>query len=97
MLLFLDSGRPHLLARRCAEVVELQYERSDKLSRGKFRVRGDVVEVFPLPGPGRTGSAVGAEIDSFPRLSFARRGYSAAYFPAFPFIPRPLCHAEEHA
>ena len=48
MLLFLEPGlrvaRETLLQR----LVELQYERSDvNFQRGTFRVRGDVVEVFP--------------------------------------------------
>ncbi len=48
MLLFLEPGarisREALLQR----LVELQYERSDiNFQRGTFRVRGDVVEVFP--------------------------------------------------
>ncbi len=48
MLLFLEPGarmsRDSLLQR----LVELQYERSDvEFARGSFRVRGDVVEVFP--------------------------------------------------
>jgi excinuclease ABC subunit B len=48
MLLFLEPGtrlsREALLQR----LVELQYERSDiEFQRGTFRVRGDVVEIFP--------------------------------------------------
>jgi excinuclease ABC subunit B len=48
MLLFLEPGarmgRELLLQR----LVELQYERSDiEFARGTFRVRGDVVEIFP--------------------------------------------------
>ena len=48
MLLFLEPGsrmtRDVLLQR----LVELQYERSDvEFARGSFRVRGDVVEIFP--------------------------------------------------
>src|SRR6185503_185392 len=48
MLLFIEPGarvsRESLLQR----LVELQYERSDvNFSRGTFRVRGDVVEIFP--------------------------------------------------
>ncbi|MCA1815792.1 MAG: excinuclease ABC subunit UvrB [Acidobacteria bacterium] len=48
MILFLEPGqkltREHLLQK----LVELQYERSDiEFDRGSFRVRGDVVEVYP--------------------------------------------------
>jgi len=40
-----DLGRDHLLER----LVELQYDRNDyAFERGKFRVRGDSVEVFPV-------------------------------------------------
>jgi excinuclease ABC subunit B len=48
MLIFLEEGleigRDNLLAR----LVEIQYERNDiDFHRGTFRVRGDVVEIFP--------------------------------------------------
>src|ERR687886_189456 len=48
MILFLEPGqkitREHLLQK----LVELQYERSDiEFDRGSFRVRGDVVEIYP--------------------------------------------------
>ena len=32
----------------CSKLVEIQYERNDiNFTRNKFRVRGDVVEIFP--------------------------------------------------
>src|SRR5882757_5209891 len=48
MLLFIEPGarmsRESLLQR----LVELQYERSDiEFARGSFRVRGDVIEIYP--------------------------------------------------
>src|SRR5512140_2031942 len=48
MLLFLEKGQK--IARRdiLSKLVEILYERSDsELRRGTFRVRGDIIEVFP--------------------------------------------------
>ena len=43
---FANPGRN--APRLCQRFVELQYERSDiNFQRGTFRVRGDVVEIFP--------------------------------------------------
>jgi excinuclease ABC subunit B len=47
MLVMLEKGqatpRQHLLRK----LVEIQYERSEDLRRGTFRVRGDIVEIYP--------------------------------------------------
>ena len=48
MLLFLEPGGRIKRESLLQKLVELQYERSDiNFQRGTFRVRGDVVEVFP--------------------------------------------------
>ena len=48
MLLFLEPGTRISRESLLQKLVELQYERSDiNFQRGTFRVRGDVIEVFP--------------------------------------------------
>jgi excinuclease ABC subunit B len=48
MLLLLEKGQQIARKELLGKLVELLYERNDhEFSRGKFRVRGDVVEVFP--------------------------------------------------
>ncbi len=48
MLLFVEPGMSFKRDALLQRLVELQYERSDiEFSRGTFRVRGDVVEIYP--------------------------------------------------
>ncbi|HEX7177546.1 MAG TPA: excinuclease ABC subunit UvrB [Pyrinomonadaceae bacterium] len=48
MLLFVEPGQRMTRDELLQKLVELQYERSDiEFDRGSFRVRGDVVEVYP--------------------------------------------------
>jgi excinuclease ABC subunit B len=48
MILFVESGQKLGREQLLQKLVELQYERSDiEFDRGSFRVRGDVVEVYP--------------------------------------------------
>ncbi len=48
MLLFLEPGQKYSREELLQRLVELQYERSNiEFERGNFRVRGDVVEIFP--------------------------------------------------
>jgi excinuclease ABC subunit B len=48
MLLFLDKGQRIKREEIIKKLVEIQYERSDdEFRRGTFRVRGDLLEVFP--------------------------------------------------
>jgi excinuclease ABC subunit B len=48
MLLFVEPGMKTKRDALLQRLVELQYERSDvEFGRGSFRVRGDVIEVFP--------------------------------------------------
>jgi len=47
MLLMLEKGQRVRREDILRKLVEIQYERSEELRRGCFRVRGDVVEVYP--------------------------------------------------
>jgi excinuclease ABC subunit B len=48
MILFVEPGMKMKREQLLQKLVELQYERSDiEFDRGSFRVRGDVVEVYP--------------------------------------------------
>ncbi|HPS93052.1 MAG TPA: DEAD/DEAH box helicase family protein, partial [Deltaproteobacteria bacterium] len=49
MLLYLEEGRTFSREDILKKLVEIQYERGDyDFHRGSFRVRGDVVEIFPV-------------------------------------------------
>ena len=48
LLLFLETGQEISREQVMHRLVEIQYERNDiEFKRGKFRVRGDVIEIFP--------------------------------------------------
>jgi len=47
MLLLVERGQRFSRQELVRKLVEIQYERSEELGRGTFRVRGDQVEVFP--------------------------------------------------
>src|ERR1041384_2724836 len=48
MLLFIEPGQKISRDALLQKLVELQYERSDiEFDRGSFRVRGDIIEVYP--------------------------------------------------
>ncbi len=48
MAVFLESGKEHGRDRVIRNLIEIQYDRNDyDLLRGTFRVRGDVVDIFP--------------------------------------------------
>jgi len=48
MILFVEKGQEYKREDFLRKLVELQYERSDiEFDRGNFRVRGDVVEIYP--------------------------------------------------
>ncbi|WP_414468757.1 excinuclease ABC subunit UvrB [Methanobacterium sp. ACI-7] len=50
-LLFMRIGEIHEREEILSKLVHIQYERNDiDFTRGKFRVRGDVIEVFPVHG-----------------------------------------------
>ncbi|PKQ14890.1 MAG: excinuclease ABC subunit UvrB [Actinobacteria bacterium HGW-Actinobacteria-7] len=48
MAAFLDKGKPYDRDQLMRDLIEIQYDRNDfDLTRGTFRVRGDVVDIFP--------------------------------------------------
>lgn len=86
-----DLGRDELIKR----LVEIQYERNDvNFVRNKFRVRGDVVEIFPAGNPAETALRVeffGDEIDRISEIEVVtghvkRELIHAAIFPASHYI-----------
>ncbi len=86
-----EMGRDELIAR----LVEIQYERNDiNFVRNKFRVRGDIVEIFPAGNPSETALRVeffGDEIDRITEIEVVtgnvrRELLHAAVFPASHYI-----------
>ena len=54
MLVFLERGERIERDQLLRKLVDIQYERNDyDFHRGTFRVRGDVVEIFPAYEEGR--------------------------------------------
>jgi len=47
MLLMLEKGQEIARETMLRKLVEIQYERSEDLRRGSFRVRGDTIEIYP--------------------------------------------------
>jgi excinuclease ABC subunit B len=79
-----------------SKLVEMQYERNDiDFSRGKFRVRGDVVEIFPAQG--KTAIRVelfGDEVDGLSFIDHVRSKVTSELdkvivFPAKHFVTSP--------
>ncbi len=79
-----------------SKLVEMQYERNDiDFSRGKFRVRGDVVEIFPAQG--KTAIRVelfGDEVDGLSFIDHVNGHVTSALekiivFPAKHFVTSP--------
>ncbi len=86
-----EIGRDELIKR----LVEIQYERNDvNFVRNKFRVRGDVVEIFPAGNAAETALRVeffGDEIDRISEIEVVtgrakRELLHAAIFPASHYI-----------
>ncbi|MCL2818419.1 MAG: excinuclease ABC subunit UvrB [Actinomycetia bacterium] len=51
MAVFLDTKEPYDRDRLISDLIDIQYDRNDfSLERGTFRVRGDVIDVFPPYG-----------------------------------------------
>ncbi len=69
LILLLEVGQNIDREKILSKLVEMQYERNDiDFTRGKFRVRGDVVEIFPAQG--KTAIRVELFGDEVERLSF---------------------------
>ncbi len=47
MLLMLEKGQSSPREALLRKLVEIQYERAEELRRGTFRVRGDMIEIYP--------------------------------------------------
>jgi excinuclease ABC subunit B len=47
MMLMLEKGQSIARESILRKLVEIQYERSEDLRRGTFRVRGDIIEIYP--------------------------------------------------
>jgi excinuclease ABC subunit B len=61
MLLFLEKGQKIRRDDIVRKLVEILYELTEgDFRRGTFRVRGDVIEIFPLTMTTPTGSSSGA-------------------------------------
>jgi excinuclease ABC subunit B len=62
----METGRDEIMRK----LVEIQYERNDiNFARGKFRVRGDVLEIFPSGNPIETALRVEFFGDEIERIS----------------------------
>ncbi|MDD3754759.1 MAG: excinuclease ABC subunit UvrB, partial [Methanobacterium sp.] len=96
LVLLLEVGQQIDREEILSKLVEMQYERNDiDFTRGKFRVRGDVVEIFPAQG--KTPIRVELFGDEVDRLSFIDhvRGQTTSdlekvvIFPAKHFVTTP--------
>ncbi|EKF85024.1 excinuclease ABC subunit UvrB [Methanobacterium formicicum] len=96
LVLQLEMGQKIEREEIISKLVEMQYERNDiDFSRGKFRVRGDVVEIFPAQG--KTAIRVelfGDEVDGLSfidhvRGSVNRQMDKIVVFPAKHFVTSP--------
>ena len=96
LVLLLEVGQEIDRDEILSKLVEMQYERNDiDFTRGKFRVRGDVVEIFPAQG--KTAIRVELFGDEVDRLSFIDhvRGQATSdldkivIFPAKHFVTSP--------
>ncbi len=96
LVLQLEMGQQIEREEIISKLVEMQYERNDiDFSRGKFRVRGDVVEIFPAQG--KTAIRVelfGDEVDGLSfidhvRGSVNRQMDKIVVFPAKHFVTSP--------
>src|SRR3974390_3917350 len=47
MLVMLEKGHQTSREALLRRFVDIQYERSEELRRGTFRVRGDIIEIYP--------------------------------------------------
>jgi excinuclease ABC subunit B len=96
LVLQLEMGQQIEREEIISKLVEMQYERNDiDFSRGKFRVRGDVVEIFPAQG--KTAIRVelfGDEVDGLSFIDHVRGNVNRqmdkiVVFPAKHFVTSP--------
>lgn len=96
LVLQLERGQQIEREEILSKLVEMQYERNDiDFSRGKFRVRGDVVEIFPAQG--KTAIRIelfGDEVDGLSFIDHVRGQVNRqmdriVVFPAKHFVTSP--------
>src|SRR5208282_1026410 len=63
------EGSVHFARAMLRKLVEIQYERSEDLRRGTFRVRGDMIEIYPpYDDTGVRIEMWGSQIDAIRRI-----------------------------
>ncbi len=69
MMLMLEKGQSISREAMLRKLVEIQYERSEDLRRGTFRVRGDMIEIYPpYDDTGVRIEMWGSQIDAIRRI-----------------------------
>jgi excinuclease ABC subunit B len=69
MMLMLEKGQSISREDMLRKLVEIQYERSEDLRRGTFRVRGDMIEIYPpYDDTGVRIEMWGSQIDAIRRI-----------------------------
>ena len=95
MLLYLEKGMTISREEILSKLVEIQYERNDiDFHRGTFRVRGDVIEVFPAHEESRAIriELFGDEVEAISEID-PLRGRVLQPLEKVPIYPgKPLCH-----
>ncbi len=93
MIIHLSEGEEYGRDRLLAKLVELQYQRNDiESAQGTFRVRGDVIDIFPAYRPdGLRVEFFGDDIDAIRRfdpltMKFSERIEKAIISPAKQFV-----------
>ncbi len=93
MIIHLSEGEEYGRDRLLAKLVELQYQRNDiESAQGTFRVRGDVIDIFPAYRPdGLRVEFFGDDIDAIRRfdpltMKFSERIEKAIVSPAKQFV-----------
>jgi excinuclease ABC subunit B len=97
MLVFLERGGRVERDQLLRKLVDIQYERNDyDFHRGSFRVRGDVVEIFPAYEEARAlrveffGDEVERIVEIDPLRGTTLRGYDrVAIYPASHYVTKP--------
>lgn len=98
MVLRMEAGKDYDLSKLLKSLVELQYNRNDiAFSRGEFRVRGDVLDVFPAHSEDRAwrfsffGDTLEAitEFDSLTGESFSSYEHVTIFANSHYITPRP--------
>jgi len=98
MLLLLEKGQKISRKDILRRLVEILYERNDTdFRRGTFRVRGDVIEVFPTYDETASASSFSAMRSSHSRKSIPSSALSSRSTLACPSIPRAITSSSRNA